>query len=257
MPTNRGLQYVREQGLEFLRINFVCLEIKVEEQRGEDIPRLVNSLYEDEAPVVGITGEDFLDNFLFGEYRSSVNRRLMFKRLDLRKNGPYENTLFGLPALCILGEGGITLDKFVEAYPTVRDNEVRQLRGSELQEPDFRGKRVAIPRRYEALISSRVRLEGAEILLLDGEVDVTAARGGADYAIDIVLTGRTCREEGLGFFPPILYLSDGVILANQRVKTESVRKKLDTKRFSDWEIWFNTGRASRKYTGGGGNNFSH
>ncbi len=257
VPINGGLKYVRDQGLDFLKEKFGGLELNIQEQRGEDIPRLVNALYEDMEPVAGLTGEDLLDNFLLGEYGSSVNRRLVFKSLGLRNKGPYKNAIFGLPALCILGNGGISLGRFVEAYPNVRYSEVRQLKATELQEPDFNGKKVAIPKRYEPLIRSRVRLDGAELLPLDGKVDVTAARGDADYSIDIVLTGRTCRKEGLGFFPPVLYLSDGVVLGNRKAREESAKKELGTPNFSDWYIWLNTGRVPRRYSVGGGGNFSH
>ncbi len=254
VPTNSGLQYVRDRGLDFLKEKFSGLELNIQEQRGEYIPELVNSLYEDREPVIGITGEDLFDNFLFEKYGSPVNKRLFFKNLSLRNKGPYENAFLGLPALCILGKGGIALDKFVEAYPNVRYSEVRQLRAAELQEPDFNGKRIAIPKRYEAPIRSRVRLNGAELLLLDGKVDVTAARGDADYAIDIVLTGRTCMEEGLGFFPPVLYLSNGVVLGNRKAQE---RPKQILPKLSDWFLWLNTGRVPRGFSGGDGGNWGH
>ncbi len=259
VPTNSGLKYVRDRGLEFSKKKFSGLGLNIQEQRGEYIPELVNALYEDRKPVVGITGEDLLTNFLLeeiGRYDAACIRRsmLVVGRLGLRNKGSYESAVFGLPALCILGKGGISLDKFVEAYPRARDCGMNLLRNTELQEPDFSGKKVAIPKRYEALIRSYVRLTGAEILLKDGKVDVTAARGDADYAIDIVLTGRTCKEEGLGFFPPILYLSDGIMLGNRKAQ-EQPKQRMP--RLSDWEIWFNTGRVPKHYSGGSSGNWSH
>lgn len=234
--------------------------MNIQEQRGEDIPRLVKGLYDDRDPIIGLSGKDLLDNYLLEEFggeqfaRDGMRSRLVAKFLGLRNKGPYTNAIFGLPALCILGEGGITLDKFVEGYSRVRDCEVIQLRGTELLGPDFSGKKVAIPRRYEALIRSRVRLTGAEVLPLDGKVDVSAARGDADYAIDIVLTGRTCREEGLGFFPPVLYLSDGVVLGNKKAQEEPKQRG---SRPSDFYLWLNTGRVPRSSSGGTDYKFSH
>lgn len=246
---------MRDRGLDFLREKYGGLEFDLQEQRGEDIPRLINTLYEDNEPVTGLTGEDLLDNFLVKEKSRYSNRELVFRKLGLFNKGLYENSVFGLPALCILGKGGISLDKFVEAYPGIRNRELRQLRRTELQEPDFKGKRVVIPKRYEALIKALVRLDGSELMPLDGQVDVTAARDEADYAIDVVLSGATCRREGLGFFPPVLYLSDGVVLANKKAKDCSREKESSVRNLSDFDIWFNTGRVPVRSSGGG--NFSH
>ncbi len=259
VPCNKGLQYVREQGLDFLNKKFNGFELIVQEQRGEDIPRLVERLYNENNPVVGLTGKDLLDNYLLEEFgedkfiRDNLRKRLVVKNLELKNKGPYKNSVFGLPALCILGCGGISLDLFVDAYPIVRDREITLLKGTELQEPNFKGKRIAIPERYEKLIRSRVRLTGAKILPLEGKVEVTAARDNADYAIDIVLTGRTCRKEGLGLFPPILYLSDGIILGNKKAQEGSNRRKME---FSDFDLWMNTGRDMRRCEMGS-YNFSH
>lgn len=262
LPTNRGLQFVRDRGLEFVRKTFEerikqGLEVNLQDQRGEDIPRLVEVSFDDEKSVVGITGQDLLDNYLdkwssvsdsyTKDTRDRKRTQLLVSKLGLKNKGAYEGTLFGLPTLCILGYGGIPSLYFKQAYPAVRDRELCELRGSELQEPNFSGKTIAIPACYEALIRSRVRLDGATLLPLDGKVDVTAARGEADYAIDIVLSGKTAREEGLGFFPPLLYQSDGVVIGNKKAQ-EKPQKVFEP---SEWDIWFNTGRVRRGDDGEG------
>ncbi len=214
-----------ELAYELARDNMFCdFELNILEERGENIPKLIESNYNSQNNLIGITGEDLLDNYLFEELRvknmrNTVKKNILVKYLNLKKQGSYENSVFGLPALCILGKEGISLERVMDAYPEVRKCEIEFLRKTELQEPNFKGKIIAMPKRYEKLIKSRVRLDGAEILLLEGKVDVAAARGDADYAIDIVLTGKTCKEENLGFFPPILYLSDGIVIGNKKLKS--------------------------------------
>ncbi len=258
-PTNRGLQFVRERGLEFVRTMFderikQGLELNLQDQRGEDIPRLVDATFEDEEGVIGITGQDLLDNYVCRQEsvpdsyanKDTQDRRrsqLLVSKLGLKNKGAYEGTLFGLPTLCILGYGGIPPIYFMQAYPKVRDLDLCELRGTELQEPNFSGKTIAIPARYEALIRSRVRLDGATLLPLDGKVDVTAARGEADYAVDIVLSGKTAREEGLGFFPPLLYQSDGVVIGNKK----ATEKPCVVFELSEFERWLTTGHTSDQF----------
>jgi ATP phosphoribosyltransferase len=228
-----------------VREKFQGLELDIQEQFGENIPGLVDSLRDDPYPIVGITGEDLLDNFLLQKYGADKRIRwredLLISELDLRGEGPYEKAVFGLPALCILSERGFSLDEFIRAYPEARDFKLQELKGP-FYTPDFSGKRVALPTRYENLIRYLVGLDNAEILSLEGKADVTAARGEADYAIDIVLSGRTCREQGLGFFLPVLYLSDGVVLGNGKTKGKPKRPAPE---FSPFELWLNTGRVPR------------
>jgi len=235
VPQNRGLQYVREQGLRRLQERYTQRTVEIQEARGEDIPLIVQRRYNNDEPVFGITGGDLFDNFLFEErtkepcsvkelHREKQRKDLYRERLNLRGSGFYQKAIFGLPALCILGKGGISLERFVDAYPQIRTQNYNQLRRSECCEPDFRGKKVVIPKRYEYLIRARTDLTEAEVICLEGKVDVTAARGGADYAVDIVLTGKTCCAENLGFFPPVLYLSEGIIIGNKRTQEKNKLK---------------------------------
>ena len=121
-PSNRGLRYVREQGLFFLSKNFSGLELKIEEHKGEDIPGLVKDLYYDnKSKVAGLTGEDLLVSYIAGTIGNNIfgdgwENSLVLKYLCLRGKGPYEKAVFGLPSLCILGRNGIDPDKFAEAY---------------------------------------------------------------------------------------------------------------------------------------------
>lgn len=231
VPTNSGLQFVREEGLKELARRGRQLDIR--ECRGENIPYEVATT---EGRVAGITGEDLLANFRRSEEYEQLyiargrNSPISEQQLGLNRRGPYEESVFGLPALCVLGKGGMSFDAFTKAYPleydTSGDMTFKCLAptgggcdGALWEQateriPDLSGKRVAIPKMYENIIRYLVRkkAEGTEFLTLDGKVDVTTATDNSiDYAIDIVLTGKTCKDSGLGIFER-LYLSDGIIL---------------------------------------------
>ena len=97
---------------------FGSLEMIVREERGEDIPCIIERCDNAEAMVFGITGEDLLADYLIKEFGDSPARYerqedLIAARLDLRNKGLYEKTAFGLPALCILGKGVMLLDDFI------------------------------------------------------------------------------------------------------------------------------------------------
>lgn len=209
VPTNRGLQYVRAEGIKFLQKKFPQAALQMCNARGENIPEIVAIKSCDINPVFGITGGDLLQEYYVRTKPDKAEERiktdLIITTLGLEGKGSYQNTVFGLPALCILGKGGMDLDCLVSVYfPEFMF----------FGKPNFQGKKVAIPKRYEQLINFEVDLSKADVLALDGKVDVTAAKGIADYAIDIVLTGTTCKEQGLGIFQPPLFFSDGVVLGN-------------------------------------------
>jgi len=177
--------------------------------RGESISELIDKKLMNEEPVFGITAEDLLQEYFVTTNPESAEQRLtsnlIITLLGLENKGIYKNAVFGLPALCVLGKGGMDLDCYVNAYwPEYARYGV----------PDFQGKKVVIPQRYQRLIQFYVELDMADVIIRDGKVDVTAAQGEADYAIDIVVTGKTCKEQKLGIFPPVLFLSDGVLLGN-------------------------------------------
>jgi len=169
--------------------------------------------------------------FVENEAIENTRENLVVRTLGLGNKGPYGNSIFGLPSLAILGKGGISIDNYVAAFPQEKVPYGEGLNFSSKQMLCFYKKKVVIPKMYELLIRSKVNLGEAEVLALDGQVDVTAAKGFADYAIDIIDTGFTVRKEGLGIFPPLLYQSDGVILGNIKAKSEM---KLNADKF--WEV---------------------
>ncbi|MBI4153047.1 hypothetical protein HY497_00865 [Candidatus Woesearchaeota archaeon] len=249
MPANRGLKFVREEGLKEIRRKYETkLELDLQECRGEDIPRKVYAaresipkLRETGKTVFGITGQDFLDEYLSSkEYEQELRRRiekcgdgyaLRGQPLDLSRKGDYERAVFGLPALCLLGKGGMSLEAFVKAFPKDSKKSFEKSGYWERERiPLLQGKRIAIPQRYSNLIRRFLwrnynekgwplwpgtRESDVGLIPLDGKVDVTAATDDTiDYAIDIVLTGKTCKENNIGIFE-VLYRSDGVILSNR------------------------------------------
>jgi len=126
--------------------------------------------------------------------------------LNLSWLGSYADSIFGLPTLCVLGKGGMGFEEFKKAYGNSLTRKTT---------PNFQQKRVVIPGRYERLIRSLVQQDDVEYISLEGKVDVTAATDSSiDYAIDIVLSGKTCIREGLGIFAT-LFKSDGVLVYNR------------------------------------------
>lgn len=213
-PTNKGLKYVRDQGLASIQAQYKA-SVFLKEARGEDIPQLTSN---EKGLSLGITGNDLTENYGYAKPLQSLN---------LYRTGPYADTVFGLPALCVLGKGGLPPRTFAAQRLSVLQNgnkqdvleTIRELNGVAYPEtPDLCGKRVAIPKRYENLIRSRVWCDWlVEWVVLDGKVDVTAATDSSiDYAIDIVLSGKTCESVGLGIYE-IIYVSDGVLVSNQNL----------------------------------------
>lgn len=242
---------MRERGLLFISERYVGKNLNVRDIRGEDIPGRISALENDPLPVVGITGDDLFANFLAKEYGRSDDEggrsKLLIDRLWLDGNGPYEYALFGLPALCLLGGEGMDIGTFANFYSMDFKASKRDWQMGLLPNPKLKGRTVAIPRRYRELIKSSLpdNGEGIGFIPLEGKVDVTAARGGADYAIDIVVSGKTFRENGMGIFPRVLYLSDGVVLGNAKAKEKPSRggdlSKSD--RVSGGELYWGGSRA--------------
>ncbi|MBI4451691.1 hypothetical protein HY642_06980 [Candidatus Woesearchaeota archaeon] len=183
------------------------LRLNCVEARGEAIPELVASC---SGACVGVTGDD-----LYQEYLAGGGTPLGFALMNLSRKGKYQKALFGLPALCILGRNGATpevLRRFPLSKTEVNTQCKAYLSG-------FRGGRVIYPTRYESLIKKRIAKTGVRWIPCERKADVTAATDASiDYAVDIVLSGKTCSEAGLGI-EAVLYLSDGVMLANLKYAT--------------------------------------
>ena len=251
VPTNRGLRIARGEGSRYIRE--LCtwyaeresrpMQYEEKEARGEDIPKIIKESV-GSARVIGITGEDILLNFYSGckeikemngfncrfgtdvygaEGRTGVIR---LEELGLKEKEAYPDALFGVPALCLIGKG---------VRDATRWNSPLECRPYQLKTIIERMQRensgtinIAVDQRYAAVAKNLVDVAINGIgqdeqpktvinwCILDGKVDVTAALDPTiDYAIDIVLSGKTCRENGLGIYAK-LFESDGVIVGNRK-----------------------------------------
>lgn len=117
-----------------------------------------------------------------------------------------------------LGFGGST---FRYAAPAGRDWTIY----------DIAGKRIATA--YPNLVRKDLAAKGieAEVIRLDGAVEISIQLGVADVIADIVGTGRTLRQHGLVAFGESLCDSEAVLIERENADpaTESARTQLTTR----------------------------
>lgn len=85
---------------------------------------------------------------------------------------------------------------------------------------DLEGKRVATA--YPHLVEDFLKREGVsvELVQLDGAVEVAVRLGVADAVADVVSTGNTLRQAGLGIFGPIILESSAHLIVAPGRETE-------------------------------------
>lgn len=110
----------------------------------------------------------------------------------------------------------------------------------------LKGRRVIIPSRYKNLLKQYIPAQ-AEILTNGRSVDVKFAEDGSiDYAIDIVVEGRKCKQLGIGIIAPV-FRSDGVLIGN--IEASKLFNDADVS-FPSLDpcffLWLNTGRTPRQ-----------
>lgn len=100
---------------------------------------------------------------------------------------------------------------------------------------DIAGKRIASA--YPNLVRKDLAAKGieAEVIRLDGAVEISIQLGVADVIADIVGTGRTLRQHGLVAFGESLCDSEAVLIERENADpaTESARTQLTT-RIQGW-----------------------
>lgn len=251
VPINSGLRIARDEGSKYIRE--LCewytqresrpIRYQEKEARGEDIPKIIRGSAQS-TRVVGITGEDILLNFYSGceeikemdrfncrfetnQYEAEERTGIIkLKQLELKEKQAYPDSLFGVPALCMIGKGGREAVKW-SIQSDCQPYELREILERKQRE-NRSGIKIAVDLRYAAVAKNlvNVAINGMERngqpktdikwRILDGKVDVTAAIDPTiDYAFDIVLSGKTCRENGLGIYAK-LFESDGVIVGNRK-----------------------------------------
>jgi ATP phosphoribosyltransferase len=162
---NSGLIKQVEQTLEQLSLQgFVRRAV-----RGEDVPQLTSDLASRGRRVIGLTGDDLLEEWL-------AAGNVLDERLA-RSKRPWNDprAIFGGPALCLIGAP----DEALEG-----------------------AKRIAICNKYRYLAERYIlglEAQGMQIerIYLSGALENVRLLGLADFIVDIVVTGSTMREAGL------------------------------------------------------------
>jgi ATP phosphoribosyltransferase len=168
LPKNRGLAAMAEYAL---RTNPPQGAYDPTFVRGEDVPFLASEVARSGRPVLAVTGEDLLEEWLAGGRALDVR----LTRRSVAWNDPAAR--YGKPALCLIGPCGM---------PLPRQGELR----------------VALCSKYENLARRFLRtLEQPglriEPILIAGTVEAALLHDIADFMIDIVVSGTTIDELGL------------------------------------------------------------
>jgi ATP phosphoribosyltransferase len=183
VPKNGGLAGQVQGALEERAVPANAQYVRV---RGEDVPLLANEFARSGRPVRAFTGDDLVEEWLAAG--NALCAALTRNRIAW--NDPA--AIYGAPALCLIGR----------------------------HEDHARGqwvtRRIAVCGRYRALAERFVRSmrgEGAamELVRVSGAVETFVARGVADFAIDVVLTGKMLAEAGLSVLR-VISTSDVAIL---------------------------------------------
>jgi ATP phosphoribosyltransferase len=151
-------------------------DLKILERRGEDIPYLVDSLFKYRDIIsIGITGDDLLDEYIFGNRESSLELINTTDWVD-------DTAMFGRPVLALIGrDNNLCLDEEI--------NRVRNYNGV-----------IGVPSKYyntslrylNSIYNELFELD--KIVCLNGSIEESIDIGLYDYAIDVVYSGGTLRE---------------------------------------------------------------
>lgn len=98
--------------------------------------------------------------------------------------------------------------------------------GTEWQIGDLQGKRIATS--YPNLVKADLAARGltAEVIRLDGAVEISIQLGVADLIADVVESGRSLRQNNLVAFGDSLCSSEGVLIEREGADTDRARDQL-------------------------------
>jgi ATP phosphoribosyltransferase len=183
LPKNGGLAGQIERTLGHRTIPADAQYVRV---RGEDVPLLADELVRSGRPVLAFTGDDLVDEWLAAG--NTLCPGLTRDRIAWSDPA----AIYGAPALCLIGRA----EEFASAGRVAR--------------------RIAVCSRYRALAERFVRsLRGEfapmELVSVSGAVETFVARGIVDFAIDVVVTGKTLAEAGLAVLR-VISTSDVAVL---------------------------------------------
>ncbi len=168
IPKNRGLAAMVEYALS---LHAPSGNIDRAYVRGEDVPFLANEVARGGRPLLALTGDDLLDEWLAGG--GKLDERII--RRSIAWSDP--RARYGKPALCLIGPRGVefpTQGRVQVALCTKYENLARRYLRS-LERPGLRIEPIAISGTVEAALLYDV----------------------ADFMIDIVATGTTIDRLGL------------------------------------------------------------
>ena len=183
VPKNSGLAICKDISKEYSG--------EILEVRGEDVPLFVAELLSQNKKVIGITGED-----LFKEF-SLKNKE---KNLEIVKRIVWddEKCIFEKPTLCLMG----SKNKKLESLP--------------------KKIRVCINRKYQKL-TNKYCINGlisrgyeVEKIYVSGCSEEMFSEGLVDLVVDIVYSGKSAEEAGLGVYEKI-FSSDIIVIGCKEV----------------------------------------
>ena len=186
LPKNRGLAAMADYALRLYRPAGAYERTFV---RGEDVPLLASEVARSGRPLLALTGEDLLDEWIAGG--RNLDGRIV--RRSVPWNDPQAR--YGKPALCLIGPRGTPLPQSGEL-------------------------RVALCSKYENLARRFLRtLETPERTVtpvaIAGTVEAAILHDIADFMIDIVVSGKTIDELDLEVCE-VIKKSDLAVLESKR-----------------------------------------
>ena len=172
MPKNGGLVFWAKEAKKEL---ILPSGVSFESLRGEDIPFAVAELTRQGKVAAGITGDDLYDEMRYREPE-------FFSKVELANTTDWidEKALFGRPVLALLAKKG------EKSFPVSKVPTVGV--------PD---KYKETSRRFLEKFFEEKRLKKPNLRILKGSVERGISLGFYPFAVDIVFSGSSMRENGL------------------------------------------------------------
>ncbi len=156
-------------------------------RRGEDIPRIVMDEFRQGRLVMGLTGDDLLDEYKLKDTGNTL-------RVENTYDWDDEAAMFRRPALCLINKTG-ELDSFLPGIP------------------------IAINAKYESTSRDYLRRSltakgiNPKINVYNGDLESAVTNGSNECCIDTVYTGKSIKDRGLQIAQTIRYSDLSAITA--------------------------------------------
>jgi ATP phosphoribosyltransferase len=197
LPKNSGLEDFRKQVGSLPNQKIIV--------RGEDVAFFVDKMCKKGTNCVGLTGQDLLKEYKLKNPLSSVQE---IKNLGWKD----KESIFGKPALCLLGPQGKELKKLDQA----KQSFAGPANSKVCLDTSFGNLKVAINSKYRAIADNYLgklvqKGYSFEKYYLTGATEQAATTGIVDLVIDIVSSGASAREAGLRVYDRIIE-SDAILV---------------------------------------------